>query len=163
MMNGPEKSDFLVVAKKPANKPETSGAEWAEPRGKAKGNTGEKRTRRTLGRESVFQRLDRVRLAARQKGPSCASPPNTRGKSPVRESRPPGSVRGVSGNGRPYRDHLLLVSAAKPEGGARLSPEQEPRPPDRRNAARPRARGARRPASERPSSGGANEQGRRAP
>jgi hypothetical protein len=105
MMNGPEKSDFLVVAKKPANKPETSGAEWAEPRGKAKGNTGEKRTRRTLGRESVFQRLDRVRLAARQKGPSCASPPNTRGKSPVRESRPPGSVRGVSGNGHSYRDY----------------------------------------------------------
>jgi hypothetical protein len=28
---------------------------------------------------------------------------------------------------------LLLVSEAKPEGGARFSPEQEPRPPDRRN------------------------------
>ncbi len=28
-----------------------------------------------------------------------------RGGSPVRESRPPGSVRGVPGNGHPYRDH----------------------------------------------------------
>jgi hypothetical protein len=28
---------------------------------------------------------------------------------------------------------LLLVSEAKPEGGARVSPEHEPRPPDRRN------------------------------
>ena len=51
----------------------------------------------------------------------------------MRESRTYGSVRGASGNERPYRDHLLLVSEAKPEGGARFSPEQEPRPPDRRN------------------------------
>jgi hypothetical protein len=28
----------------------------------------------------------------------------TRGGSPVRESRPPGSVRGASSNGCPYRD-----------------------------------------------------------
>ncbi|MEW9359420.1 hypothetical protein AB1392_20070, partial [Klebsiella pneumoniae] len=32
------------------------------------------------------------------------SPPDTRGRSPVRKSRTPGSVRGVSGNGYPYRD-----------------------------------------------------------
>ena len=51
----------------------------------------------------------------------------------MRESRTYGSVRGASGNERPYRDHLLLVSEAKPEGGARVSPEPEPRPPDRRN------------------------------
>ncbi|WP_223862142.1 hypothetical protein, partial [Klebsiella quasivariicola] len=31
-------------------------------------------------------------------------PPDTRGRSPVRKSRTPGSVRGVSGNGYPYRD-----------------------------------------------------------
>lgn len=31
------------------------------------------------------------------------SPPDTRGRSPVRKSRTPGSVRGVSGNGYPYR------------------------------------------------------------
>ena len=34
------------------------------------------------------------------------SPPDTRGRSPVRKSRTPGSVRGVSGNGYPYRDIL---------------------------------------------------------
>ncbi|MES0607237.1 hypothetical protein ABUJ19_28175, partial [Klebsiella pneumoniae] len=34
------------------------------------------------------------------------SPPDTRGRSPVRKSRTPGSVRGVSGNGYPYRDAL---------------------------------------------------------
>ncbi|OWQ15406.1 hypothetical protein CEJ97_22985, partial [Klebsiella pneumoniae] len=31
---------------------------------------------------------------------------DTRGRSPVRKSRTPGSVRGVSGNGYPYRDIL---------------------------------------------------------
>ena len=34
------------------------------------------------------------------------SPPDTRGRSPVRKSRTPGSVRGVSGNGYPYRDNV---------------------------------------------------------
>src|SRR6476660_9330266 len=33
-----------------------------------------------------------------------ASPSDTQGGSPVRESRPPGSVRGVLSNGHPYRD-----------------------------------------------------------
>src|SRR4029434_192033 len=33
-----------------------------------------------------------------------ASPSDTQGGSPVRESRPPGSVRGVPSNGHPYRD-----------------------------------------------------------
>ena len=37
-------------------------------------------------------------------GRANASPSNTRGGSPVRESRPPGSVRGASSNGCPYRD-----------------------------------------------------------
>ena len=35
------------------------------------------------------------------------SPPDTRGRSPVRKSRTPGSVRGVSGNGYPYRDIIM--------------------------------------------------------
>ncbi len=35
------------------------------------------------------------------------SPPDTRGRSPVCKSRTPGSVRGVSGNGYPYRDIIL--------------------------------------------------------
>ena len=37
-------------------------------------------------------------------GRANASPSNTQGGSPVRESRPPGSVRGASSNGCPYRD-----------------------------------------------------------
>ncbi|CAB5626243.1 Uncharacterised protein [Klebsiella pneumoniae] len=38
------------------------------------------------------------------------SPPDTRGRSPVRKSRTPGSVRGVSGNGYPYRDIFNSVT-----------------------------------------------------
>src|SRR4029077_14143548 len=41
----------------------------------------------------------------------------------MREFRTYGSVRGAHGNGRPYRDQSLLVSEAKPGGGARFSPE----------------------------------------
>jgi RNA-directed DNA polymerase len=71
MMHGTQKSDSPIVAVKPANKPEhlTAGAgtESVEPRGGAKGNAGQSRTRRTQSRESVFQRLDRVRQAARQR------------------------------------------------------------------------------------------------
>src|SRR5262249_43960348 len=67
MMYGTQKSDSPVVAVKPANKPESSGAESVEPRGGAKGNAAQSRTCRTQGRESVFQRLDRVRQAARQR------------------------------------------------------------------------------------------------
>src|ERR1700730_8222834 len=37
-------------------------------------------------------------------GRANASPSNTQGGSPVRESRPPGSVRGAPSNGGPYRD-----------------------------------------------------------
>src|ERR1700732_4315753 len=37
-------------------------------------------------------------------GRANASPSNTQGGSPVRESRPPGSVRGAPSNGCPYRD-----------------------------------------------------------
>src|ERR1700687_3060244 len=37
-------------------------------------------------------------------GRANASPSNTQGGSPVRESRPPGSVRGVLSNGHSYRD-----------------------------------------------------------
>ena len=37
-------------------------------------------------------------------GQKHASPPTTQGGSPVRELRPPGSVRGVTSNGYSYRD-----------------------------------------------------------
>lgn len=67
MMHGPQKSDSPIVAAKPANNPEQSGAELVEPRGGAKGNARQPRTCRTQSRESVFQRLERVRQAARQR------------------------------------------------------------------------------------------------
>ncbi|MEP7247062.1 MAG: group II intron reverse transcriptase/maturase [Gammaproteobacteria bacterium] len=67
MMYGQEKSDISIVARKPANKPGQLGAEPVERRERTKGNTGETRTRRTQSRGSVFQQLERVRQAARQR------------------------------------------------------------------------------------------------
>src|SRR5271165_6350945 len=43
-------------------------------------------------------------------GRANASPSNTQGGSPGRESRPPGSVRGASSNGCPYRDMRQEIS-----------------------------------------------------
>jgi RNA-directed DNA polymerase len=67
MMNGPEKSDSAIRAKKPANKAATAAAEWAEQRAGTKGNAGPPRTQRTQCRASVSPGLDRVRNAARQR------------------------------------------------------------------------------------------------
>lgn len=67
MMNGLEKSDSAIRAKKPANKAGQPAAEWAEQRAGTEGNTGQPRTRRTQSRDSVSQGLDRVRNAARQR------------------------------------------------------------------------------------------------
>jgi group II intron reverse transcriptase/maturase len=52
---------------KPVNNPAVTGAESVERRGEAKGNTEWLRMRRTQSRESVSQRLNRVREAARRK------------------------------------------------------------------------------------------------
>ena len=43
-------------------------------------------------------------------GRANASPSNTQGGSPVRESRTPGSVRGVLSNEHPYRDSGPLIN-----------------------------------------------------
>ncbi len=67
MMNGPEKSDSAIRAKKPANKAGQPAAEWVEQRAGTKGNTGRPHTQRTQSRGSVSQGLDRVRHAARQR------------------------------------------------------------------------------------------------
>jgi RNA-directed DNA polymerase len=67
MMNGTEKSDSAIRAKKPANNAGQPAAEWVEQRAGTKGNAGRPRTRRTQGRDSVSQGLDRVRHAARQR------------------------------------------------------------------------------------------------
>jgi RNA-directed DNA polymerase len=64
MMHGPEKSDPSIRAKKPANNPGQPGTESVEQREGAEGNMGQPRTRRTLSRVSVPQRLERVRGAA---------------------------------------------------------------------------------------------------
>lgn len=51
------------------------------------------------------------------------SPPDTRGRSPVRKSRTPGSVRGVSGNGYPYRDiGYYLTLTGQNAAGNRMVP-----------------------------------------
>ena len=67
MKNKQEKSDPSTVAERPANKPGQPGAESAEQREGTEGNTGEQRTCRTPSRESVFQGLERVREAAKQR------------------------------------------------------------------------------------------------
>ena len=67
MMNGPEKSDSAIRAKKPANKAGSPAAERVEQRAGTKGNAGQSHTRRTQSRGSVSQGLDRIRHAARQR------------------------------------------------------------------------------------------------
>ena len=74
MMNGPEKSDPVIVAMKPANKAEgppaarpaeeKHAAELVERRAGTKGNADQQSTRRTQRRESVSQALERIRQAA---------------------------------------------------------------------------------------------------
>ncbi len=60
-----EKSDSLIVAAKQANNPK--GAESVERRSGAKGNAEQPHMRRTQSRESMSQRLSRVREAAKQR------------------------------------------------------------------------------------------------
>uniref|UniRef100_UPI0037BEF73B reverse transcriptase domain-containing protein n=1 Tax=Cupriavidus laharis TaxID=151654 RepID=UPI0037BEF73B len=66
-MNGREKSDSAVLARKPANNAGKSAAEWVERRAGTKGNMGQSNTCRAQNRESVSQGLERVRQAARQR------------------------------------------------------------------------------------------------
>ena len=47
----------------------------------------------------------------------------------MREFRTYGSVRGAHGNGRPYRDQMLLVSKQEPGRGAVLTPSWDRDPP----------------------------------
>jgi hypothetical protein len=63
MMHGPEKSDPAIVAMKPTNNAEQSAEEPVERRAGTKGNADARNTRRTQGRERVFQALARVRKA----------------------------------------------------------------------------------------------------
>jgi RNA-directed DNA polymerase len=67
VMNGREKSDPVIVASSPSNKPGRPGAEAEEPRTGTEGNAAQHDTHRTLNRARVTQALDRVRQAARQR------------------------------------------------------------------------------------------------
>src|SRR5215210_2895130 len=65
MMNGGEKSDSAIVARKPPNGAGPPAEEAGERRAEAEGNAGQFSTRRTQGRENVSHGLDRVRQAAK--------------------------------------------------------------------------------------------------
>src|SRR6184192_3954642 len=101
MMHGCGKSDFAIVAEKPANKAEQSAAESVEPRAGTKGNANQQSTHRTQSRVSVSQALERMRQAFAVW---------TRGRSRMRESCTYGSVRGTRGNSRSYRDRRDFIA-----------------------------------------------------
>jgi len=64
-MNGPQKSDGLVVPTKPSNKAANAAAETVEGRSPAKGNTDQQNASRTQSRKvGAPSALDRVREAA---------------------------------------------------------------------------------------------------
>lgn len=65
-MNGPEKSDGLIVPTKPPNDAGLPTKEVVEGRSPAKGNTSEQNASRTQSRSSAPSALDRVREAARK-------------------------------------------------------------------------------------------------
>ena len=89
MMHEPEKSDFAVVATKPANKAGRPAAEQVERRAGTEGNVASKARAGSQNRGSVTQTLNRVRQAVTTR---CWSP-NTLGRSRMREFCTSGSVR----------------------------------------------------------------------
>ena len=66
-MNGQEKSDPAIVALKPTNAAERSGAEPVEPRAGTEGNAEQGGTLRTPSREGASHGLDRVRKTAKER------------------------------------------------------------------------------------------------
>lgn len=67
MMNGREKSDPAIVARKPTNNAGRLAAESVERRAGTEGNATRQSTSRAQNRIDVSQALDRVRKAARQR------------------------------------------------------------------------------------------------
>ena len=100
MMNGGEKSDSAIGARKPPNGAGPPAEEAGERRAEAEGNAGQFSTRRTQGRENVSHGLDRVRQAAtaRRNGSlrfCTLSTPNGSGTRSRRSSaRPPPASTG---------------------------------------------------------------------
>src|SRR5499433_458976 len=110
MMYGRGKSDFAIVAVKPANKAdhsaeqsavEATAAEPVERRAETKGNASQQSMCRTQSRASVSQALERIRQTFAVM---------TRGRSRMRESCMYGSARGAPSNGRPYRDRREFIT-----------------------------------------------------
>src|SRR6516164_2269151 len=81
MMHGRGKSDFAIVATKPANNAERSAAEPVERRAETKGNAGQQSTHRTQSRASVSQALELIRQAAPEaRVPAETTAANHRGR-----------------------------------------------------------------------------------
>ena len=74
-----------------------------------------------------------VRMTDPTGKPSCARRERVNTKSPVREYRPPGSVRGALGSWRPYLDILGIHRSLKPsaKNGTAFIPPLTPMPPIR--------------------------------
>ena len=109
-MHGHEKSDRCVVPMKPANKAERSAAEWVEGRHLVEGSTGLETPAPDPGpgwRVTTTGAVSLRNCMGRQNPERCSG--ITRDRSPVRESRTPGSVRGARSNARPYRDCASVV------------------------------------------------------
>src|SRR5271165_4508012 len=80
--------------------------------GAERSSDGAKGTDRHGNGSLNLQRSSYLYLVSFILGRANASPSNTQGGSPVRESRPPGSVRGAPSNGCPYRDSPLSSSSS---------------------------------------------------
>jgi hypothetical protein len=104
MMYGHEKSDRCVVPRKPPNKAEPSAAEGVEGRRLVKGRLGGTARSGHSAGSSCPQRPPGPAVLLHGSFRPRLAPPPTRDKSPVREFRTPGSVRGVCSNAHPYRD-----------------------------------------------------------
>jgi len=102
-MHGPGKSDRSIVPKKSANKVgvRKPAAELMEERERAEGNPCGQISDRTQCRIRLQQALAGIRGGGKYR-----LAVKTRGRSPVRQSRPLGSVRGPPGNRRSYRDRV---------------------------------------------------------
>ena len=67
MMHGPEKSDPVIVVRKPTNEAGQPAEELVERRAGTKGNAGQQSRRRTQRRASLSQELERIRQVARER------------------------------------------------------------------------------------------------
>ena len=67
MMHGRGKSDFAIVAVKPANKAEQSATESGEPRAETEGNAGQQSTYWAQSQVNVSQALERIRRVAKER------------------------------------------------------------------------------------------------